>query len=163
VAKKLKLTPPSKRTPNFTPLEIQEQSIIFAWAHGVPAHQEFGRWIPAQPPICKLVGIDMLYATMNGLRLTVGQAVKASRAGMRQGPLDINLDVARGGYFGLRIELKRVKGGVLSEEQALWMERLRQEGYRAECARGSRDAIAIITAYLHAPKTVCIPFATEQE
>lgn len=137
MAKKLKLTPQKP----FVPKEYDEQRAIFEWA-----------------ALCRLPGIDMLYATLNGVRLPIGLAVKMSKAGLKQGPLDINLDVARGDYFGLRIELKRKKGGTLSDEQKQWILRLRDEGYKAVMLRGAEETIACITEYLSKPKTVAIAF-----
>ena len=134
MAKKLKLTP-------FVPKEYDEQVAVFEWA----------KW-------CKLPGIDMLYATLNGVKLPIGYAVKLSKAGLKRGPLDINLDVARGGFFGLRIELKRIKGGVESEEQQAWAARLAEEGYSVHLAKGASMAMALITTYLKQPRTMVIPF-----
>jgi len=139
VPKKLKLTP-------FVPKEYDEQVAVFEWAK-----------------YCKLPGIDMLYATLNGVKLPIGYAVKLSKAGLKRGPLDINLDVARGGYFGLRIELKRIRSGVLSDEQQTWIKDLRDEGYCVHVAFGARDAIARISHYLTLPRTVVIPFTPSDE
>ncbi len=137
--KKLTLT-------SFVPKEYDEQTTVFEWA----------KW-------CKLPGIDMLYATLNGVRLPIGLAVKMSKAGLKRGPLDINLDVARGGYFGLRIEMKRITGGVESKEQREWGKRLLTEGYQAFVCPGANSAIAMIEHYLKQPRTVAIPFLSEEE
>jgi hypothetical protein len=118
----------------FVPKEWEhEQKAIFDWW-----------WIYQE----KIPGLDMLYATLNGLRLTPGQARKASERGMRRGQLDIGLDVARSGHHGLRIELKRTVGGRLSDAQKWWIRRLTEEGYRAETVRGASDAIDRIAEYL---------------
>lgn len=137
-----KLTPPEP----FVPKEFDEQVAIF----------EYFRW-------SKLPGVDLLYSTLNGVRVSIGQARKMKAAGMTRGVTDINLDVARGGFFGLRIELKRLKGGTVSDEQKDKLYRLREEGYKAEVCRGSKDAIKLIEIYLQMPRTVAIPFATEQD
>jgi hypothetical protein len=126
--------------------EYQEQCAVFEWA----------QW-------CKLPGIDLLYATLNGVRLPIGLAVKMSKAGLKRGPLDINLDVARGGWFGLRLELKRVKGGVESNEQKAWARRLHEENYFANVCHGAKEAIWDIEWYLGQPRTVAIPFITEED
>jgi hypothetical protein len=141
-AKKFKLTP---RKP-FIPTEYEEQVAVF----------DFLKW-------CKLPGADMAYATLNGVRLPIGLAVKMSKAGLKQGPLDINIDVATGGYFGFRGELKRSKGGRLSVHQLLWIKRLNEENYFAVMCAGAKEMIAAITKYLKQPKTVAIPFATEED
>ena len=138
MVKKLKLTP-------FVPKEYDEQVAVFEWA----------KW-------CKLPGVDLLYATLNGVKLPIGYAVKLSKAGLKRGPLDINLDVARGGYFGLRVELKRTKYGQLTPEQIEWRYRLSQEGYASGVAYGASKAIAMIENYLKQPRTMVIPFSTEE-
>ena len=130
MGKKLKLTP-------FVPKEYDEQVAVFQWA----------QW-------SRLPGIDLLYATLNGVRLPIGLAVKMSKAGLKRGPLDINLDVARGGFHGLRIEMKRIKGGVETREQFVWAKRLRDEGYQAFVCPGAGSAIAMIEHYLRQPRTV---------
>jgi hypothetical protein len=116
----------------FVPKEYDEQCIVFDWARR----------------FCNLDGIDMMYATMNGVRLPIGLARKMKRAGLKPGPLDINIDVARRGYHGLRIEMKRLKGGVLSDVQKDWIERLNAEGYLAYVCRGAQEAIDEIKWYL---------------
>ncbi len=140
--KPFKLTAPKA----FVPLEIDEQVAVFDWL----------KW-------CKLPGADMAYSTLNGVKLPIGYAVKLSKAGLKRGPLDINLDVARGGKFGFRGELKRIKGGVVSIEQEAWIERLQDEGYFVVVKSGAQEMIASITWYLKQPRTVVIPFAPHDE
>jgi|SRR5579862_1903763 len=127
MGKKFKLTPPKE----FIPKEYDEQVAIFDWA----------RW-------CKLDGIEMMYATLNGVRLPIGLARKMKRAGLCAGPPDINIDVARGGYHGFRCELKREKYSAVSDIQAQWHDRLRAEGYKVVVARGANEAIQEIKNYL---------------
>jgi hypothetical protein len=134
-AHKFKLTPP----PQFVPLEYSEQVAVF----------DYLRW-------CKLDGADMFYATLNGVRLPIGLAVKMSRAGLLQGPPDINGDVGRGSWLGFRGELKRIKGGVVSDEQKLWHKRLQDEGYYVCVARGAKAMIEEIERYLKLPKTCVV-------
>ena len=59
-----------------------------------------------------------------------------------------SLPVARGGWHGLYIEMKRRKGGRLSDEQAAMLEALREQGYCAWVCKGANDAIELITEYL---------------
>lgn len=139
-AKPFKLTPPKP----FIRKEYDEQVYIF---------EHFKRH--------PMPGSDMLYATLNGVRLPIGLAVKMSKAGLKKGPLDMNLDIAHGGFFAARAELKRTKGGVVSPEQKLWIARLTEEGFLAAVVRGADEGITFFTNYLKMPKTVAIPFATE--
>lgn len=61
---------------------------------------------------------------------------------------DICLPVAKGGYNGLYIELKRVANGRVSEEQKRWLNALHEKGYAAEVCYGADDAIKMIMKYL---------------
>lgn len=125
--KPFKLTPP----PVYVPKEYDEQIAVFEWL----------KW-------SKLPGADMAYATLNGVRLPIGLARKMKRAGLCAGPPDINIDVARHGFHGLRVEMKREKGGVLSEAQQAWHIRLQEEGYLVVVAAGAALAVSAIKSYL---------------
>ncbi len=92
--------------------------------------------------------LELLVGSLNGVRLTIGQAVKAKKAGMKRGYPDIRLDVARGGYHGLRIELKRQKGGVVSPEQKEWLKRLTEEGCYAVVCYGEDEAKDVLMRYI---------------
>lgn len=92
--------------------------------------------------------LELLVGSLNGVRLTIGQAVKAKKAGMKKGYPDIRLDVARGPYHGLRIELKRQKGGVVSPEQKEWLRRLSEQGYYTVVCYGEDEAKAILMRYV---------------
>ncbi len=58
------------------------------------------------------------------------------------------LPVARNGYHGLYIELKRQKGGTVSETQKSWITALAEQGYKAVVCRGADEAIGTIKEYL---------------
>jgi hypothetical protein len=68
--------------------------------------------------------------------------------GVMAGVPDFYLDVARGGYHGMRIELKRSIGGVLSPAQQLWLGWLRTQGYYAIVCRGWEEARDALSDYL---------------
>lgn len=68
--------------------------------------------------------------------------------GLRRGVPDICLPVARGGYHGLYIELKRLHGGRVSPEQLEWIDALNQQGYCACVCKGWEAAAAEIGKYL---------------
>ena len=68
--------------------------------------------------------------------------------GVRSGVPDIFLSVARNGYHGLCIEMKRRKSGSLEPNQKVWIERLKEQGYRVEMCRGCDAAIKIVKEYL---------------
>lgn len=140
MARKFKLTP-------FQPKEHDEQVAVFAWAK---LHEN------------RCARLKLLFATLNGVRLPIGLAVKMKRAGNKQGVPDIFLPVPKWESVptrtnspgrlllncGLWIELKRGKGGVVSEAQDWWHTHLRAMGYKVEVCAGAREAIAAIADYL---------------
>lgn len=101
-----------------------------------------------------------LYAVPNGGLRSKAVAGKLKAQGVKSGVPDIQLDVARKGFHGLRIELKvpevkavpgitkRKAPGRTSVEQDAWLEQLRAQGYRAEVAHGWSDAMEILVDYL---------------
>jgi hypothetical protein len=54
---------------------------------------------------------------------------------------------ARGPYHGLFLELKRIKGGVVSPEQDRWHAELRAQGYRVEVCKGAEAAWTVLLDY----------------
>ncbi len=76
-------------------------------------------------------------------------AVKLKASGVKKGFPDIQLCVARQGYHGLFIELKRVKPkGVVSPEQREWIWYLRDAGYEVWVCYGAEEAKNTILEYL---------------
>ena len=92
--------------------------------------------------------LRLLNGSLNGVRLTIGQAVKAKKAGMKAGFPDLFLPVARGGYHGLFIELKKKSGGSITKEQKVWIEDLSKQGYFAIVCKGVDMAKTILIQYL---------------
>ncbi len=134
--KPFQLTAPKKPRP-FVPKEYDEQIAVFDYAR-IAAKQD-PRW-------------SLLFATMNGVRVSIGQAKKMKRAGNKSGVPDLFLPVRSDGkllaYPGLWIELKRQKRGVLSDDQKWWHAALAMQGYQVRVAKGAQMAIAFIKAYL---------------
>jgi hypothetical protein len=70
--------------------------------------------------------------------------------GVKAGYPDILLDVARGRWHGLRIELKRAdRSNHPTAAQREWLINLRHYGYMAACCYGAQEAIDVITNYLN--------------
>lgn len=92
--------------------------------------------------------LRFLQGSMNGVRLTIGQAVRAKAAGMKKGVPDIFLPIKRGNYSGLFVELKRVSGGRIEPEQKLWAAMLTSQGYQHHFCKGCDAAWKVITDYL---------------
>ena len=75
-----------------------------------------------------------------------GKNLKAQ--GVVAGVPDMMIPVANKKYHGLFIELKRKKGGVLSERQKRFIDYLDYAGYKTAVAKGSEEAKHIIENYL---------------
>lgn len=124
-----------KRTynPPVIPLEEIEQEHVFLWA----SMEE-----RAYPELA------MLYAIPNGGKRAIKTAVALKKQGVKRGVPDMCLPVSRGGYHGLYIELKRQKGGTVSDEQREWIAALNTQGYKAIVCHGAEEAIEQIRGYL---------------
>jgi hypothetical protein len=80
------------------------------------------------------------------------EAARMKGEGVRAGVLDYNLDVARGGFFGLRLELKTATGKV-SADQRQWILAETQAGYAATVCYGWLAARDALLRYLSLPPT----------
>ena len=91
-----------------------------------------------------------LLAIPNGGDRHGAVAAKMKGEGVSPGFPDYFLCVARGGYHGLAIELKRQKFSPsnVSDQQRAWHDRLRAAGYRCEVAGGWEAAWSIVRDYL---------------
>jgi len=96
--------------------------------------------------------LAMLWHVPNGGHRSKATAGKMKAEGVKAGVSDYVLDCARGGYFGLRIELKP-KGGRPSPAQKDYISDVTAQGYRAEVAVGWESAKDILIDYLEQPRT----------
>ncbi len=95
------------------------------------------------PELKRLVG------SPNGVRLSIGQAMKLKRAGcLNPGFPDLFLPVIKLPHYGLFIELKKKKDGKPSLFQKEWLEYLNEHGFLAVVAEGSDEAISLIMDYI---------------
>lgn len=92
--------------------------------------------------------LSFLYHVPNGGRRSKSEAARFRAEGVKPGVPDLCLPVARGGYHGLYIEMKRRKGGVVSDEQKRWVEELRKNGYCAVICKGWEEAASALMEYL---------------
>lgn len=93
----------------------------------------------------------MLLHVPNGAHLAGGKISgwKLKQEGVKNGVPDITLQVPRGRYAGLWIELKNDKPkGVVSVEQKAWIAALREHGYAATVCFGWLEARDVIERYL---------------
>ena len=118
---------------SWQPTEEQEQAAVMEWA----------MLMEKQYPELRL----MMHIPNGGLR-SKAEAVRFKRIGVKAGVPDLFLPVARGGFHGLWIEMKRQKGGRLSDDQKAWLDALTAEHYLAVRADGAEAACDVIFKYL---------------
>ena len=83
----------------------------------------------------------MVVAVPNAARRTVWEARRAKQEGLAAGFPDLMAIWPGGIAF---IEMKRTKGGTVSENQREWIERLQGFGFPAAVCRGADAAIAFL-------------------
>lgn len=113
--------------------EAQEQTSLFEWAS---LQQR------------KFPELNMLYHIPNGGSRNKIEAARLKAEGVKAGVPDLCLPVACGKYHGLYIELKRKKGGRISEKQSAWIDALGKRGYKAVVCHGWEEAARSILEYL---------------
>lgn len=121
------------------PTEHQLQCRVVSWWN--KWHEQFN------------LPVFALYAVPNGgsrgdtdkARMVRGVQLKAE--GVRPGIPDLQMDVAREQFHGLRIEMKR-KGGKVSPEQEDVHRFLEAQGYLCVVCYSDEDAVKVIKAYL---------------
>ena len=113
--------------------ESREQKALMQWAEMMEQHYP---------------QLRLLHAIPNGGKRNVITATNMKREGVRAGVPDLDLPIARGGYIGLRIEMKSKKG-VLSDNQKDWIKWLKSEGHRVEVCRSWEEGKDIIMRYMN--------------
>lgn len=117
----------------YQPTEEQEQAYVIQWRDIM---------LPQYPELK-----DLIHIPNGGLR-SKSEAVRFKRLGVKAGVSDLFLPVARLGYHGLWIEMKRQHGGRLRKDQKEWIDDMVKNGYKAVRADGAEEAIAILLEYL---------------
>lgn len=110
--------------------EAQEQENLFKWA----------AWIPQ---------LRLMFHIPNGGSRNRVEAANLKRQGVKPGVPDVFLPIARCGCHGLFIEMKRAKGGVLSQFQREYITALIDQGYRVAVCHGFDEAKRTIEEYLN--------------
>ena len=113
--------------------ERAEQKTLVAWAD--------------QTAAAGFEPMGYLHASLNGERLTPGQAVQARASGLKRGVPDLFLPYPVGSFHGLFVELKTRKGTV-SVDQARWHGWLAARGYAVAVCRSWVEARDTILRYL---------------
>jgi hypothetical protein len=112
---------------NNTPTEHQEQVALIQW--------------------CRLKKI-FIFAIANGGNRNIVTATMLKAEGVIKGVPDLFLTTAAGGWHGLFIELKRLKGSSTSTEQKAVHAILRGQNYKVVVCKGWIEATKQIDAYL---------------
>jgi hypothetical protein len=107
---------------------------------------EIFEWVKLS--LVKWPELRLLKGSLNGVKLTIGQATKAKRSGMVRGWPDIQLPVPRNGFNGLFIELKKLGGRNPDPHQEEMLHLLAEYGNACYCCKGSEAAIETIDKYL---------------
>ena len=148
MVKPLILEPPPKKRKPYTAREFNDQCFFFTQLRYRERHQP---------------EIGLIFATLNGIRLTPGLAKKAKAAGNKAGVPDVVVPIARGGYFGLYIEFKKEHGDPPPRHQLAFHTSLREQGYKVVVAYGHIAQMDALNAYLTLPRTVAVPFVPHDE
>ena len=104
-------------------------------------------WAGTMLKIGKYPELETLFHVPNEGKRTASYGHKLKEMGMKRGVPDLVLPVARGGYGGLYIELKKPDGKV-SEFQRQFIRNLRKWGQCAGVCRSWTDASQVIEKYL---------------
>lgn len=118
--------------------EAEEQISVFNWI-------EYN--------LGKYEDLEFLYHIPNGGFRNSAEAASLKKQGVKPGVPDLCLPVARGGYFGLYIEMKADRSSKASEAQKKWISNLLKQGYQAGVCYGFDDAIRVLKLYLSLPRT----------
>ena len=89
-----------------------------------------------------------IYAIPNGGQRNAITGARLKKEGVKRGIPDIFFSCARGGFHGLYLDMKREKGGTLSEFQREMIDRLTHEDYCCVVCSGCEEAIQQLTSYI---------------
>ncbi len=94
----------------------------------------------------------LVFAVPNGGKRGKREAVRLKDEGVLAGIPDLVVAEPRGRYHGLYIEMKRRKGGRVTEEQRDKIRKLRRRGYKVLVGHGVDDVWPAVEAYLALPR-----------
>ncbi len=136
---------------------ITNPELLEAW--GEHTHQvQLFTWADVMVEEYDISELALMFAIPNGGHRHKRVAQKLRAEGLKPGVPDVFLPVARGGYHGCWIEMKRLKRGRMQPSQRVWQRNLREQGYRAERCDGWIVAATCIADYLGIDKTKLPPW-----
>ena len=89
-----------------------------------------------------------IHHSPNGGTRDKREAARFKAMGTQSGYPDLTLDIAKGGYHGMRIELKRSDNDKESDNQVTRIRLLREEGYHAVITKGYDATVKAISDYM---------------
>src|SRR5699024_816393 len=119
------------------PTEYEEQKELVAWFDG--HYRQYKARLFCIPNGTHLAG---------GTRQRAQQAARLKLQGQRNGVSDLFLPIPASGYHGLFIEMKRVKGATVSQEQERWHEWLSDVDYKTVFCNWAQQQNEIMTCNL---------------
>lgn len=120
--------------PALNPIESLEQQWLFIWAE-----------LEKITYPC----LELMHHIPNEGKRSRATGRRMQAAGLKKGFPDICLPVACGRYHSLYIELKRVRGSYLSDDQIKWLNMLSAQGNCVAWCQGHENATKVILEYLH--------------
>lgn len=138
------LTPVPLKGPKLPVLkEDEEQELFFDWLEVASGRQPLYKLAFAVP---NFSGTGKKGTLMR--RVNQRHGAKLKRTGRKPGVPDIVFPVARGGYHSLYIEMKRLRGSTMTDEQKVWIPALREQGHLVEVCKGWEEARDCIERYV---------------
>lgn len=89
-----------------------------------------------------------IHHSPNGGFRDAREAARFKAMGTQAGYPDLTIDIARGGYHGMRLELKRTENEKESDNQVTRIRLLREEGYHAVITKGYDATVKAISDYM---------------
>ena len=135
-------------------MKIRRKVVCFDGAFdGVPKeHEEQAQFIRMVDAAYPRDIEALLFAIPNGGHRHIKTACDLKHEGVRSGVPDLFFAYPHKGYAGLFIEMKRRKGGRVSDGQKRYIELLRGQCYAAVVCRGCDEAFSALALYLAGEK-----------
>lgn len=130
----------------------EEQCLIQKYSNAMPnrteeseqeAVMEWASWNTGKYP-----ELEMLHHTANEGKRSKSNGAMLKRIGLAPGFPDLSLNVAKGGYHSLHIEMKRDRESRVSKDQKEWIAKLRKYDNFAIVCYSADEAIKALEWYL---------------
>lgn len=109
----------------------------------------FMEWVHTQKDIR-----DFIIHIPNEGKRSYAQGKRMVQKGLTKGVADYFIAIPRLNFAGLWIELKRRKLFRISDEQKIFLDRMRSKGYVTAIACGWEEAKQLVETYIHNPEAL---------